>query len=95
VWRGHSDWRTVDVTGRNDVLIASYEVSSQYTYCAPRWTPVGRRLAAVRASSGEYVTSELVIATPRAGARERVAFMFPGRYFVGDACLDFSWQPKR
>jgi Tol biopolymer transport system component len=97
VWRGHSEWRTVDVTGRNDVLIATYEhddsLFPQVQYSAPQWTPDGTRLAAVRASGdGEFRTSELVTVAPRAGARERVAFKFPGQYWIGDACCDFSWQ---
>ena len=100
VWRGHSEWRTVDVTGRNDVLIATYEHDSslfpQVQYSAPQWRPDGKRLAAVRSSGdGEIWTSELVTVAPRAGARERVPFKFPGQYFIGDACCDFSWQPKR
>ena len=57
----------------------------------------GRQAVGGRASldrAERIATPELVTAAPVAGARERVAFTFPGRYFTTDNLCDFAWQPK-
>ena len=74
-WR--QEWRTVDVTGSNDILIRTITASTQFRYGPPQWRPDGKRLAAVRRQPAPHDTETATMVTfdPDSG-EERVAFHF-------------------
>lgn len=89
-------WRTVDVSGRNDVVVGP-DQPSNLGYCPPKWTPDGKRLATVALESGSpadprdgarFVTMSV------AGADARVAFSFPRGDYGRHSICDFSWGPR-
>jgi Tol biopolymer transport system component len=98
-------WRTVDVSGSRDRLVVAHAPNStdwrnaRQWYCAPQWTPDGKRLAAARTDELPSDVPDgpslvrVVTVTP-AGEKERVELTFP-HMFVGPYGLcDFSWQPR-
>lgn len=52
-----TEWHTIDIDGRNDVLVAAAGSSVPFRYGAPQWTPDGKRLAAVREQSIPWASS--------------------------------------
>jgi Tol biopolymer transport system component len=90
-----SEWRMVDVTGRNDTLVRALPGGARFAYPgAPQWTPDGKRLAIfrigplntpVRAQRTTLVTFNL------SGQDEREVFTLP-RHILS---VSFSWQRAR
>jgi Tol biopolymer transport system component len=91
-WR--QEWRTVDVTGRNGVVIRTLRplTASSPWYGPPQWRPDGERLAAVRwrPAPNDTRTAAMVTVDPESG-EERVAFQF--RHLPYDDG-NFSWQAR-
>jgi dipeptidyl aminopeptidase/acylaminoacyl peptidase len=88
-------WRTVDVSGRHDVVVGP-DRPSNLGYCPPQWAPDNARLAVVQLESGSapdprdvarFVTMETT------GANARVDFTFPRGFFGWQTICDFSWRP--
>jgi TolB protein len=86
-----SEWRTVNVSGRGDRLIASH-VGSRYGYCGPQWSPNGKRLATIRSElRPDGTLTQSFVTFDRHGQDERVMFDFTHGYPPGPC--NFSWQP--
>lgn len=90
------EWRTVDVSGRHDVVVGP-DRPSNLGYCAPRWTPDGTRLAVVRLESASGTDPRDIarfVTMDATGAHDRVAFTFPRGFFGWQTICDFSWRPR-
>lgn len=86
---GLTSGRTVDVSGRHDVLLATHPWSAPFGYCQPQWTPDGKRLAAIRTAAGGELSARSFVTFNQKGSGERVAFTFPKTFTLG---CDFSWS---
>jgi dipeptidyl aminopeptidase/acylaminoacyl peptidase len=93
--RADEEWRAIDVTGRNELIVGP-DHPSNLGYCGqPQWTPDGTRLAVVRLESGSATDPREVarfVTMDATGAHDRVAFTFPRGFFGWQTICDFSWR---
>jgi Tol biopolymer transport system component len=94
------EWRSVDIRGRREVLVATHypwsmvtDTLSDMRYGPPQWTPDGTRIAAVRLDRSGIPDMEVgrLVTISLTGANERIAFTFPGFSWW---FYYFSWQPR-
>jgi dipeptidyl aminopeptidase/acylaminoacyl peptidase len=91
-----AEWRTIDITGRDDTLVASHLYSPfSSRYGAPQWAPDGTRLGALREDTSTPISTVAFVTVSPTGTDERVEFTFPRRpsgytYYA----RDFSWRPR-
>lgn len=95
-----AEWRRVDVTGHNNVLVRALPGQTRFHYwCAPQWTPDGRRLAIMRTEQLSNPGMRTALVTFNlSGQDPRQAFMLPSNPLAqspGGGCPLFSWQRAR